>query len=287
MKTFISVVLCRTWAAPNVTIVSGGDTTASLSIQNTQMVCPFSNSPYNVKGKVTIVTFKKRGGGAYNPTTFRIYTAQNSSGGYYTDIQLLDMQVNLNTYADPNDYANLSTSSQLDDLISSTNANTNAVNNASQSIQNSVGTAAASIVSNIVNAMSHQEEFLHNILVKVTNGFDAMTDDSIEENNSQFSEFEDYMASNGVITNLITMPVTLFTKVLNTIDGTCTTYNLGSLYGTDLTLPCVDISDYLGSTLWGVIDVITSGVLVYAISRHFVKVFNKMSSLEESDVIDD
>lgn len=135
--------------------------------------------------------------------------------------------------------------------------------------------------------MSHQEEFLHNILVKVTNGFDAMTDDSIEENNSQFSEFEDYMASNGVITNLITMPVTLFTKVLNTIDGTCTTYNLGSLYGTDLTLPCVDISDYLGSTLWGVIDVITSGVLVYAISRHFVKVFNKMSSLEESDVIDD
>lgn len=112
------------------------------------------------------------------------------------------------------------------------------------------------------------------------------TSDDIEENNSQFSEFDDYLAQNGVITNLVSMPVTLFTKVLSTLNGSCTTYNLGSLYGTDLNLPCIVISDYLGTSLWGIIDIIISGLLVYAISRHFVKMFNKMSSLEESDIID-
>ena len=115
---------------------------------------------------------------------------------------------------------------------------------------------------------------------------DTMKDDSIEQNNPQFDEFDDYLANNGVITNLVSMPVTLFTKILNTLNGTCTTYNLGSLYGTNLTLPCIVISDYLGTPLWGVIDVIISGILIYSISRHFVKMFNKMSSLEESDIID-
>lgn len=115
---------------------------------------------------------------------------------------------------------------------------------------------------------------------------DTMQDDSIEENNPQFNEFNNYLASNGVITNLISLPVTLFTKVLDTIDGTCSNYSLGTLYDSPLVLPCINISDYLGTTLWNTIDILISGLLIYSISRHFVKMFNKMSSLEESDIID-
>lgn len=134
----------------------------------------------------------------------------------------------------------------------------------------------------------HQQELekLTELGRKMEKVDETMKDDSIDDAPSQFSEFDDYLAQNGVITNLVTMPVTLFTKILNTLNGTCANYNLGNLYGTDLTLPCINISNYLGAPLWSVIDVIISGLLVYAISRHFIKMFNKMSSLEESDIID-
>lgn len=284
---FVSVVLCRTWAANGVTVVSGGDTIASLSVQNTQMVCPFSNSPYNVKGKVTIVTFKKRGGGSYNPTTFRIYTSQNNSGTYYTDIQLLDMQVNLNTYADPNDYANLSTSSQLNDLISATNSSTSAINNASQSIQNSVGTAASSIVSNIVNAMSHQEEFLHNILVKVTNGFDTMTDDSIDEGfqGERINDIKGSGYNNGSVSDIILLPVTLINKVVDGLSSnSCSSFNLGSFYGTDIVLPCYtssDVSSWLGSSVYTIIDLLMSFGVILGIRKLVLKIYNTIIFLKE------
>ena len=115
----------------------------------------------------------------------------------------------------------------------------------------------------------------------------SINNDNVDDPSSSINSFKDKLATNGVITELIGLPVTLFTKVLNSVNGTCSTYNLGSLFGTDLILPCVNIQNYLGSALWSIIDVLISGLFVYSISRKFIKVFESMSSMNEGDVIGD
>lgn len=115
----------------------------------------------------------------------------------------------------------------------------------------------------------------------------SINSDNVDDPSSSINQFKDKIAENGVITQLVGLPVTLFTKVLNSVNGTCSSYNLGSLFGTDLVLPCVNIETYLGSTLWNIIDVLISGLFVYSISKKFIKVFENMSSMNEGDVIGD
>lgn len=116
---------------------------------------------------------------------------------------------------------------------------------------------------------------------------DTISSDAVDDPSSSINSFKDKLAQNGVITQLIGLPVTLFSKVLNSVNGTCINYSLGNLYGTDIIFPCISIKNYIGSTLWNVIDVLVSGLFVYAISKKFIKVFESMSSMKEGDVIDD
>lgn len=111
--------------------------------------------------------------------------------------------------------------------------------------------------------------------------------DNVDDPSNSINSFKNNLASNGVITQLVTLPVTLFSNVLNSVNGSCSSYNLGSLLGTDLILPCINISNYIGATLWNVIDVLISGFFVYAISRKFIKVFENLSSMKDGDVISD
>lgn len=123
----------------------------------------------------------------------------------------------------------------------------------------------------------------------VNNVDDTLKDDNIDNNNvsSTFEEFNSFLDDNSTITQLITLPITLYSSILNNVGGSCQPFNLGSLYGEDLVLPCVNIGNYLGSTLWGMIDLIISGFAVYFISKKLIKVFNNFSSMKDGDVIDD
>lgn len=118
---------------------------------------------------------------------------------------------------------------------------------------------------------------------------DSINNDDIDDNGigNAFDSFNDYLDDNSTITQLITLPITLYTAILNNLNGTCSPFNLGQLYGEDLILPCINISQYLGNSLWTMIDIIISGFAVYAISKKMIKVFNNFSSLREGDVIDD
>lgn len=123
----------------------------------------------------------------------------------------------------------------------------------------------------------------------VNNVDDTLKDDNIDNNNvsSTFEEFNSFLDDNSTITQLITLPITLYSSILNNVGGSCQSFNLGSLYGENLILPCVNIGNYLGSTLWGMIDLIISGFSVYFIAKKLIKVFNNFSSMKDGDVIDD
>lgn len=137
------------------------------------------------------------------------------------------------------------------------------------------------------NSVQEVKTAVNDIKKEANNINNTISSDEVDDPSSSINTFKDKLASNGVITQLIGLPVTLFSKVLNSVNGTCINYNLGNLYGTDIIFPCISIKNYIGSTLWNVIDVLISGLFVYAISKKFIKVFESMSSMKEGDVIDD
>lgn len=116
---------------------------------------------------------------------------------------------------------------------------------------------------------------------------DNITNDEVGGVDGAFENFEGFVSENSTITQLITMPITLYTSILNGVQSTCQPFSLGNLFGTNLTLPCINIGNYLGSTLWTMIDVIISGFAIFSISKKLIKIFNNFSTMKEGDVIDD
>ena len=118
---------------------------------------------------------------------------------------------------------------------------------------------------------------------------DTLNDDKVDSDKigSAFSDFNDFLDNNSTITQLIVLPITLYTAILNNLNGTCTPFNLGTLFEHNLTLPCINISQYLGNTLWTMIDIIVSGFAIYSISRKMIKVFNSFTFMKDGDVLDD
>lgn len=116
---------------------------------------------------------------------------------------------------------------------------------------------------------------------------DTISSDNVDDFSDTINSFDGFLEENSTITKLITLPVTLYSSILNNINNTCVPFNLGTLYGSPLILPCINIGNYLGASLWGMIDLIISGFAIYSISKKFIKIFNNFSTLREGDVLDD
>lgn len=119
-----------------------------------------------------------------------------------------------------------------------------------------------------------------------TNGNQALEDTLTDESgvaDSDISDlFGDLQESNSPISDLLTLPITLLEAYLTGFDSTCSSYNLGSLYGTNLVLPCINIPDYIGSSLWSVIDALCCIYMIYNIAMLFVSVYETFTSLDDS-----
>lgn len=115
---------------------------------------------------------------------------------------------------------------------------------------------------------------------------DTLTDSNVSIPSDSFSDFNSSIATNGNITNLVLLPVTLFTKLAGSISGQCNTYSFGSLYGKELYLPCVKPEDYLGSTIWTFVDVVSSSFMLFYIAKAMYKAFSNFSNLKEGGELD-
>ena len=116
---------------------------------------------------------------------------------------------------------------------------------------------------------------------------DTLNDSSIDNPSSSFNEFNDKTADSGPITQLLLMPVTLYTSINNNLSGVCQPLNLGKLYGHNLTMPCINYNKYLGSELVNILDILMSGFMIFTISKTFIKIFENFTTLKEGDVLDD
>lgn len=112
---------------------------------------------------------------------------------------------------------------------------------------------------------------------------DTLNDDSIDDNktSSSIDNMQGKVATNGSISQLLTLPITLYQNILNSLNGSCSSFNLGSLFGSNLTMPCINLENLLGSTLFGIIDVLISGLFILSFRKKMVDIFNHMTSLND------
>lgn len=118
---------------------------------------------------------------------------------------------------------------------------------------------------------------------KVENIGDLASDNPNENNtNAWYNRIGKKLNFGGPIGSLINIPITLLRTIYNGVNGVggvCYSYNLGSLWGTNLSLPCVNLSHYLGA-LYTTIDIICSSVMIYYIFKMLTMAYDKFLRME-------
>lgn len=138
-----------------------------------------------------------------------------------------------------------------------------------------------SILNEIKNNQNDYKRELQDVNSSIQETNDTLTDDNIDDTNtsSTLEDLSEDLPTNSVISDLLLLPVRLFQNILNSINGSCSTFNLGSLYGSNLTLPCINIESLIGSTLWSVIDILFCGAFILIIRKKFVDIFESLTEL--------
>ena len=137
----------------------------------------------------------------------------------------------------------------------------------------------------VVDALDKVEDKIDDTNSKLDGIDSSIKDDNVNVSDDTISDLESFLPENGVITQLITLPLNLYKHVLNSINSSCSDFSLGTLYGTELIIPCFTLDGYFGS-FWNILDLMISGFFVYTIAKKMIAVFNNMSNLEEGDILD-
>lgn len=88
--------------------------------------------------------------------------------------------------------------------------------------------------------------------------------------------------SNSPVSDLITMPLTLIQSYVNGFSSSCSSVSLGNLLGYDLVFPCIDLKNYLGETLFTLIDMLFCLFMVYNIGMMCISIYESITSLDDN-----
>lgn len=147
--------------------------------------------------------------------------------------------------------------------------------------------AITSSIDNQTQQQHQDSQDTQNAINGVNNSINSSVTPSGSDTNSAYTNFEGATAQNGVITSLITLPISLFTNILTALNSSCTRFDIGTLLGTHIYFNCINPGTYIGNQVWSVIDVLLSGYFVWYMSRKLIKVFENLSSLKEGDPVGD
>lgn len=139
-----------------------------------------------------------------------------------------------------------------------------------------------SILNQIKNNQNDYKRELQDVNSSIQKTNDTLTNDDVDSSKttSTLEDLSEDLPTNSVISDLLLLPVRLFQNILNSINGACSTFNLGSLFGSNLTLPCINIESLIGSTLWSVIDILFCGAFILVIRKKFVDIFHNFTDLK-------
>ena len=163
----------------------------------------------------------------------------------------------------------------VDNLIN----NQNIIKNKLDQIQSALG-GNNSILGNINTNTNITKQNTEDIKEKANDIDDTLNNSSVDSSDSTLSNLSNNLATNSVISDLILLPVSMLRGIVNAIDGTCSNFSLGSLYGTNLIMPCINIQNYVGSAIWTFIDLVFSGIFVLVIRKKFIQIFENITNLK-------
>ena len=141
-----------------------------------------------------------------------------------------------------------------------------------QAVQNS-GLATAQSVTQVQQSITQVQQELGSI-------DNTLNDSSVDSSDSTINNLKSKIPTNSVISDLLLLPVRFLQNFVNALGSSCSQFNLGSLYGTNLYMPCINIESYLGSGIWTTIDLIISGLFVYALRKKFIEIYENLTNLK-------
>lgn len=101
--------------------------------------------------------------------------------------------------------------------------------------------------------------------------------------NNFLTKLRDKINYGGPVSSLFNVPISFLSSIYVPISNsnTCSNLSLGNLLGTNLSLPCVDIQRYLGSSVYNIIDLIFSFFLILGIIKMCINIYNKFISMKD------
>ena len=116
-----------------------------------------------------------------------------------------------------------------------------------------------------------------------TNSIDNVNDTLNDDTAPETPDFSDLdVADDSVISDLVTMPITIAEHILDAFNDTCSNYTIPFFNNTSLTLPCFTIGDYVGNNVASVIDLAIILFMIYNIAMLAISAFNDLTSLRDS-----
>lgn len=210
---------------------------------------------------------------------------QNPNSCFFNDIQTTKTPDEFNSSSDGYYYVSWVVSCKLDNALGSAN-NSNVLHfNLDTSSGTKVITTWLSdrfyIVDDpwnnkgqeIVNELQESNQKLNDI-------DSTLNDSSTDSSDSTISNLQSDLPTNSVISDILLLPVRLLQAIINSLGSTCSNFNLGSLYGTNLVMPCIDIQNYVGSAIWTFIDLVFSGMFVLVIRKKFIQIWENITNLK-------
>lgn len=86
------------------------------------------------------------------------------------------------------------------------------------------------------------------------------------------------------ISSLVTLPLKILNVYNNAVSSStysCPSLDMGKMFGVNwLQMPCIYPEKYLGSTLWSIIDIVTTALLLWSLSHQLIKVYINFTSLD-------
>lgn len=231
------------------------------------------------------VNFKTNGSAFRVSTSEKMTAYKNIDDRTYSQMLLLNSQINSQNGKIDAIYGSVD---QLEGIIDTLNGRVLQIYGAVDQVEGFVNALTQQTMANtnaIINAITNGNAQIIQKQEETTSAVndvnDSINNDNVDDPSNSLTSMDNQIATNSVISDLLLLPITLFQNVLNSINGTCSTFNLGSLLGTNLTLPCINLSNILGSALYGVIDILLCGIFVLSMRKKFVNIFENITSLKD------
>lgn len=130
------------------------------------------------------------------------------------------------------------------------------------------------------SSINQLQETNNEIKQGITDVDNTLKDDNIDTSKTTIED-KSADASNSPISSLLTLPLKLLNNINTGLSGTCSAFNLGSLFGTDLILPCINLEQRLGSFLWGLIDSFFCIFLIYNVGMLAIKIWTDVIMMKD------